>query len=117
MRRKSSRRRRSATQWAQLLAGWDRDTTSAADFAKSLGVARGTLAWWCWRLKHTPVSTAAVDDTVRFLQVDVAHEAGSLDARGDWEFTCAAGHTLRVRGGVDPEQLRLVLDHMTARRV
>lgn len=111
MRRKSSRRRRSATQWARLLTSWDRATTSAADFAKSLGVARGTLAWWCWRLKHTPA-----DDTVRFVQVEVAHETTSLEAPSDWEFTCAAGHTLRVRGGVEPELLRLVLDHMTARR-
>lgn len=116
MRRKPLKRRRSAAQWAQLLAGWDPDTVSPAVFAKSLGVPRSPLAWWRWRLKHTPSSATSRDEAMRFVQVDVVPEPGSREGRYDWEFTSAAGHTLRVRAGVDLESVRLVLDHMTARR-
>lgn len=117
MRQKSKGRRRSAAQWAQLLASWDPSTKSPAEFARHLGVSRGTLAWWRWRLKDSSsLTTAGGGEALRFVQVEVAPESGVEAAGSAWEFTSAAGHTLRVQGGIDAEHLRLVLDRMTGRR-
>jgi hypothetical protein len=107
--------RRSAAQWAQLLASWNRTTTSPRDFARRLGVAHGTLTWWCWKLNRHAHALAPREDATRFVQVDVARDDTPT---GDdaWEFTSVSGDTLRVRGAIDPASLALVLDRMIARR-
>ena len=114
MSRTQTGRRRSAAQWAQLLASWDRNTTTAADFARRHGVSRSTLAWWCWRFKRD-TSLAQHSDSMRLVRVDLCDDEGS-HARDDWEFTSPSGHRLHVRGAIDPVSLALVLDRMTTRR-
>lgn len=113
MKRQHSTRRRSAAQWAKLLKGWDRKTRTAEQFAASLDVSPGTVAWWCWRLKHEPVASAPKDE-LRFVQVAVEPDPIADSATG-WELTTASGHTLRVHGTVAPEVLRVVLDHLAPR--
>ena len=113
MRRKPTRRRRSAAQWAQLLASWDRTTTLPEDFARRHGVSPSTLAWWCWRFKRD-ASLAPPADAMRFVRVDLSEDT-IPPPRDDWEFSSPSGHTLRVRGAIDAASLALVLDRMTAR--
>ena len=113
MRRKPTRRRRSAAQWAQLLASWDHATTHPEDFARRHGVSPATLAWWRWRFKRY-ASLAPSSDAMRLVRVDLCEEAIPT-TRDDWEFSSPSGHTLRVRGAIDAASLALVLDRMTAR--
>lgn len=113
MRRKPTRRRRSAAQWAQLLASWDRTTTLPEDFARRHGVSPATLAWWRWRFKRD-TSLAPPTDAMRLVRVDLSDEPTDA-SRDDWEFSSPSGHTLRVHGAIDAASLALVLDRMTAR--
>jgi hypothetical protein len=113
MKRKRNALRRSAAQWAQLLAGWDRNSMTAADFARHLGVAPGTLAWWRWKLDPRHGSITPRQDEPRLVRLDLHHEPEAEPQT--WEFTSASGHTLRIRGAIDPQMLRIVLDRMTAR--
>lgn len=113
MRRKPTRRRRSAAQWAQLLASWDRTTTLPEDFARRHGVSPATLAWWRWRFKRD-ASLAPPTDAMRLVRVDLSDEPTDA-SRDDWEFSSPSGHTLRVHGAIDAASLALVLDRMTAR--
>lgn len=115
MSRNHTARRRSAAQWAQLLASWNRTTTSPEDFAARLGVSRGRLTWWCWKLNHPPRALAPRHDVPRFVQVDLAHDH-EPQRHHAWEFTSPSGHTLRVTGVIDAASLALVLDRMIARR-
>lgn len=89
---------------------------TVAEFAKSIGASPGTVAWWCWRLKHTSATATSPDPPLRFVQLDVAPDVTALDGRDGWEFASADGHTLRVHGSIAPEVLGLVLDRMTRRR-
>ncbi len=114
MSRNHTARRRSAAQWAQLLASWNRTTTSPEDFAARLGVSRGTLTWWCWKLHLRTRALVPRDDATRFVRVDVARD-DEPQRHDAWEFTSASGHTLRVRGAIDAVSLDLVLDRMIAR--
>ena len=115
MSRTPTRRGRSAAQWAQLLASWDRTTTLPADFARRHGVSPATLAWWCWRFKRD-TALAPAPAAMRFVRVDLSDDAIPT-TRDDWEFSSPLGHTLRVRGAIDAASLALVLDRMTARSV
>lgn len=47
---------------------------TAAQFARHLGVAPGTLAWWRWRIERGDDSLARTDHAPRLLQVDLLHD-------------------------------------------
>lgn len=85
-------------------------------FAKRLGVTCGTLAWWCWRVKAPSVALVAqAQDAPHFVRVEVADETLPASAPEDWSLTSPTGHTLHVRGPIDPALLRQVLEHMLPR--
>lgn len=106
-------RRRSAAQWAQLLASWNHTTTSATDFAARLGVSPGTLSWWRWKLRHNHQLVAS---GARLVPVHVEPHDDTPNDDIAWEFTSADGHSLRVHGEIDAASLALVLDRVVARR-
>jgi transposase-like protein len=42
----SSRRRRSAAEWAEIVAAWKRSGLTAREYAQRHGLVAGTLLWW-----------------------------------------------------------------------
>ena len=104
-------RRRSAPEWAQLVADWKKSGRSTADFAAAQGVAPGTLTWWRWKLSSlSPVPT----DDLRLVAVEIAAAAPAPATTMDttapaWELATASGEVLRVYRGIAPADLAAVL--------
>ena len=86
---------------------------TAAQFARHLGVAPGTLAWWRWRIERRDDSLARTDHAPRLLEVDLLRD-DPHDA--SWVYTSPNGHALRVSGAIDLRTLHALLDHIAARR-
>jgi hypothetical protein len=109
MRAKSgSARRRSAAEWARVVADWKRSGLDCKAFAASRGIKSGTLSWWQWRLRRGASSA----DTLRLVKVDVAPEPVDQVALGvarcSWELATARG-VLRVHEGIGEAALDAVL--------
>jgi len=104
-------RRRSAREWAQLIAAWEKSGRSAADFAAAQGVAPGRLAWWRWKLSsQSPTPT----EDLRLVAVDIAATAPAPATTMDttalaWELATASGEVLRVYRAIAPADLAAVL--------
>jgi len=86
---------------------------TAAQFARHLGVAPGTLAWWRWRIERGDDSLARTDHAPRLLQVDLLHDDTHHTS---WVYAAPNGHSLRVSGDIDLRTLHALLDHIAARR-
>lgn len=115
MKHRPSSPRRTAAQWADLLSQWDPQTTSAAEFARRLGVSRQTLDWWRWRLKPASRPDTSPPAPLRLVPVEVLPDDVPADDASDWVLTTADGHTLRVRGSIPAPTLRVLLEHLTRR--
>jgi hypothetical protein len=104
-------RRRSAREWARLVAAWKNSGKSAADFAVTRGVEPGTLTWWKWKLTSR---TAAPAEDLRLVAVEIAPAVtapamATEIASPAWELTSAHGEVLRVYRSIAPAELAAVL--------
>ena len=100
-------RRRSAWEWARLVAAWKQSGKSAADFAATRGVEPGTLTWWKWKLTSR---TAAPAEDLRLVAVEIAPEVTATEITSPaWEITSARGDVLRVYRSIAPAELAAVL--------
>jgi transposase len=128
MKKLTSRRRRSAAEWAELVKAWKRSGKSASEFASKHQLEAKTLAWWRWHLGRTkrqdkprakrrravrkgkPTPRLA---TPRLIPVDV-QGAQQPDGGVAWELESARGSLLRVRTAIAPPELEQVLASMTS---
>ena len=103
--------RRSAQEWARLVAAWNKSGKSAADFAATRGIEPSRLTWWKWKLTSR---TAAPSEELRLVAVEIASAAttpatATEIASPAWEITSAHGDVLRVYRGIAPAELAAVL--------
>jgi hypothetical protein len=65
--------RRTAKQWAGLVARWKRSGLSAGEFGASVGVDAHSLHWWRWALRKREamrdVSTTPTESVPAFLEM------------------------------------------------
>lgn len=101
---RSSRRRRSAAQWAELVARHQRSGLTVGEFASREGVSRSSLFWWRWKLRSVDPPE---EPALRLVEVTV--DPQPTRAPVGWELTFAGGHTLRVQGALGDDALRTVL--------
>jgi transposase len=125
MHKQTSRRRRSAAEWKELVTTWERSGQSAARFAIARGIRPGTLSWWRWRLSRGAAARGKQggrhkarrggEAHPRLVAVEVhANEAGTPGLEQvAWELETCRGVVLRVRGDLSMAQLELVLATMT----
>ena len=111
--REKKPRRRSAREWARLVAAWKESGKSAADFAATRGIEPGRLTWWKWKLTSRTVAPA---EELRLVEVETAPaETAPTTATATvitfpaWEITSARGDVLRVYRSIAPEELAAVL--------
>ena len=101
---RSSRRRRSAAQWAELVARHRRSGLTVKDFASREGVSRSSLFWWRWKLRSVDPPE---EPALRLVEVTV--DSQPPRAPEGWELTLAGGHSLRVQGALGDDALRTML--------
>lgn len=111
--------RRSAREWANLVAAWKRSGLTAKEFASSHQLSANSLSWWAWRLRRPVARRTSPPAGLRLARVDVvgpvpgeSENAESMRAR--WELATSRG-TLRVHGPLDDELLAAVLEMLVAR--
>jgi len=111
--------RRTAKQWARLIARWKRSGLSAGEFGAKVGVDAHSLHWWRWSLRkreamqETP--TAPTDSVPAFLPVRVVDTPLPLQqhpppVRGSVEIVVDDRLAVRVGPGFDEDTLLRVLD-------
>jgi hypothetical protein len=110
--------RRSATEWAKLVAEWEQSGLDRNAFAASRRVNARQLSWWRWRLRGA-VRSRAVD--IRLVKVDVEREPrskvdhGRATELGSWELATSRG-VLRVHEGISEVALEAVLAALVGKR-
>ena len=104
--------RRSAAQWAELVAAWDSSGQSAEAFASARGLVEGTLRWWKAELesrargetrRRPPRREDRPTGAVRLAQV--VRRASSSVSSGGIVVQVGAARVV-VEGGFDPRLLR-----------
>ncbi|HUE28592.1 MAG TPA: hypothetical protein VMP89_17595 [Solirubrobacteraceae bacterium] len=109
---RSSTVRRSAEEWAALVAEWEESGQDSRTFAAARHINPRTFSWWRWRLgKGTSAGPTA--DGLRLVKVDVEPEPMGEPAPGvgpkvSWEIATRCG-VLRVHEGIDGAALAAVL--------
>jgi hypothetical protein len=103
-------KRRTASDWADLVAGWKRSGGGAVDFAASAGVSAVRLRWWKWHLARS----AQPSPKSAMVRVEVREQRPIVTTAAPIEIT-RGGWTVRVGHGVDGETLGQVLDVLAAR--
>lgn len=110
-----TRKRRTAEQWASLVAGWRQSGLTANEYGTRHGVSPKTLGWWGSELKRRDgkrgVSTrhgGRKADPVRLEFVPLTVAESSL-VRSRLSVTHESGFTVVIEGGVDGEALSAVL--------
>lgn len=114
MQTKQKRGRRSAAEWSEIVQAWKSSGETAEQFASRHGLNAGTLGWWRSQLaKEAPAPRAGSRrratrkcSTARFAEVVVTPPA---TATSRLEVVTPNGHRVRVQGGVDPAELRALL--------
>src|SRR4051794_32813059 len=96
-------RRRSAREWAELVAEWERSGQDAVAFAAARGIKPRTFTWWRWRLRRG-VSPEGASAGLRLVHVDVEPEvaddfAVAVRPNPSWELATQRG-VLRVHEGI-----------------
>jgi hypothetical protein len=110
--------RRTAKQWAWLVARWKRSGLSAGEFGATVGVDAHSLHWWRWALRKREAMrdapTTPTESVPAFLPVHVVEpplpleKAASL-ACGAVEIVIDDRHAVRVGPGFHEDTLRRVL--------
>ncbi len=109
--------RRTAREWARVIAAWRKSGKSADEFAAARGLSPRTLTWWRWRLATKPVSPLLPPAPLRLVPVSLAAEPTPTpdpprlpaEVAPAWEIVTARGHVLRVHRGIDGAELAAVL--------
>lgn len=105
--------RRSAAQWAELIAAWDSSGLSAEAFASERGLVEGTLRWWKAELesrargetrRRPPRREDRPVEAVRLARV-VRQASGGSASSGGIVVQVGAARVV-VEGGFDPRLLR-----------
>ena len=105
--------RRSAKQWAKLVAEAATVQGSLDAFCAQNNISLTMLRRWQWRLTGTtPAAPAKLQPAAAFVPVRVVHppQAKQADGEGRLEIVLAQGRVVRIMGEVDAQQLRRVLD-------
>ncbi|MDI1435120.1 IS66 family insertion sequence element accessory protein TnpA [Polyangium sorediatum] len=110
--------RRTAKQWARLVARWKRSGLRAGEFGAKVGVDAHSLHWWSWSLRKREAiedaPTAPTESVPAFLPVHLVEavlprEQAAPLARGGVEIVVDERHAVRVSPGFDEETLLRVL--------
>ncbi|MGA7148596.1 MAG: hypothetical protein WBX17_08940 [Microbacterium sp.] len=97
-----------ARRWQVHIAGWARSGLSCKDYAAQVGVHPGTLAAWKSKLRQAGSAVPTFVEVSEPLTIAAGPDAGELEL--------VVGRTLlRVRGLVEAEALKRVLDVLEAR--
>lgn len=114
---KRSKRRRTASEWEQLLSQWRASELSADEFAQQRELNAGTLRWWQTRLNKkdakSSVGKAASNAKAEpngersFTEVVVT---GRVERSARMEVVSRSGHVIRLQGPVDSDALVAVLE-------
>jgi hypothetical protein len=104
--------RRSAEEWAALVAEWERSGLESSTFARARDINPRTFSWWRWRLKKG-ASAEPRTGSVRLVRVDVERQPMGEPVHGvgsgvSWELATDCG-VLRVHEGIDGTALAAVL--------
>lgn len=108
--------RRTAKQWARLVARWQDSGLTAGEFGAKVKVEPRSLHWWRWALRKRGAmredSTPMLGSLPAFLPVHVVeHPVPSENApTGPVEIVVDDRHTVRVGPGFDADTLRRVLE-------
>lgn len=105
-------RRRTARDWARLVAAWQKSGKSADEFAAARGIAPRTLTWWRWRLAAKPPSPSPAPLRLVPIQIEPSPQVAPTpppDTTPSWEIVTARGHVLRVHRGIAERELAAVL--------
>ena len=96
-------------EWARRVAAWRSSGQSAAEFARSQGLALGTLKWWVSRLKRPPTSKAKPSTGVAMIRVqrETPREVSAVSVE-------LAGAVVRVMPGADEATLTAVFGALRA---
>lgn len=133
--KKNTRIFRSAEERAHLLAAWRNSGLPADEFAESRSIKPKTFYWWRWQASHgakknpgkKPAKTKNHTSThsagpnkdtstrvPRLVKVEV-EESTKVNGDVAWELEAALGLTLRVRAGIEKDELEPILHAMLAR--
>lgn len=102
VKRRGTQRRRSRSEWSELVQEWLRSGQSAEEFGAARGVPPARLPWWRWRLGLGGASAPGVE----LVKVEVTREPSSGTG---WELRTTGGDVLRVEGAMDAACLRELL--------
>lgn len=102
------RPKRSAAQWAELVAAWRDSGVSGRTFAAEQDVSETSLYRWASRLQPQAVQRPARQS---FVAVQVSNEprAKAVEEPGRMELVARGGRLIRVTAPIDPEALATVL--------
>lgn len=119
-------RRRSASEWANLIRELERSGKPLREFARGRGIRPDTLKWWCWRLGAGKARKAKAhrvkpkrDTRVRLLEVEPVSERKSQEAQPVvpvWELVAPSGHALRVYDRAGLRVLKAALSAVSGTR-
>ena len=111
--------RKTAKQWARLVARWKRSGLSAGEFGVKVGVDARRLHWWSWALRKrdgirdsTPAPTEVIPTflPVHLVEPPVPLESAPPPAQNPVEIVVDERLSIRVASGFDEETLRRVID-------
>ena len=110
--------RKTAEEWAILVARWRRSGIPASEFAAQVGVKLRTLQWWSSMLANKPspekAASPSIDDTPAFIPVQlekpqVPRAPQPAPPGGPIEIVVDNHIALRVGAGFDEDTLKRVL--------
>lgn len=107
--------RRSAQQWARLVAAWRESGLDAATFAARRRVTVQRLRWWRWRLGTAARTRADEPTELRLLPLTLVDERTPGTAAPVWEICTPSGHLLRVHHDLGGALLERALAHLSGR--
>lgn len=115
--------RRSASEWASLVAAHERSGLTVRAFAEFHGLRAASLSWWRWRLRSDEATTHALESP-RLARVSVhvapadpasagpgfpALSVSAAPAAPAWELAFTDGAVLRVYGAIPGDALAMLL--------
>ena len=114
---KSTKRRRTASEWEHLVSQWHASGLSADEFSEQHELNAGTMRWWQTRLKKKRTKRSAgkarsatesgPSTGQSFTEVVVT---GAVERPFGMEVVSRSGHVIRLQGSVDREALVKVLE-------
>lgn len=103
----TTRHRRSREEWARWVKRWEASGLPGTKFAQKHGLAHRSLYWWRGRLQTEGESDTSPTETFTEVRVREAEPEKSAAAL---EIVVHGGQVIRVKGQVDADQLRAVIE-------